>query len=109
MESRDSLSIYESIIGYLNQRGVDIQKLAAIATDGAAVMRGKENGVVARLKREVKAGLVDFHCSSRCLALMMTKSSKANAFMKDFDDNLRNFTFITENSRTGKTSLRFRR
>ena len=93
LEGLDSISIFNSIIGFLETRRVNLNKIAAIASDGASVMRGKDNGVIARFKKTIKRGIIDVHCASHCLALMMSKSTKVNGFMKKFDASLRDIFF----------------
>jgi hypothetical protein len=89
----DSETIFNNLIAFLKQRGINIQKIASMASDGASVMRGKETGVISRLKKLIGGNIVDVHCTSHCLALMMTKATKENVFMRNFDEVLRDLYY----------------
>ena len=53
------------------------QKLVALATDGAAVMLGKNNGVVKRIKELVhRPSVLAIHCSAHRLELAYKHSCK---------------------------------
>ena len=69
---------------------VDWQKeTIAVATDGCSVMRGKHNGLVVRLEREIPH-LVSIHCVAHDLQLaILDASSDLECMSKTFDPTLK--------------------
>ncbi|CAI7876025.1 unnamed protein product [Closterium sp. NIES-54] len=62
----DAASLTSAVVQYLTGIGLDLQKISAISTDGASVMTGKNNGVVARLRMRIPH-LASTHCvAHRC-------------------------------------------
>ncbi|CAI7911870.1 unnamed protein product [Closterium sp. NIES-53] len=57
----DAGSLFEVLLNHLRSAAVDVSKIIGISTDGASVMTGKENGLVARL-REHAPHLFSCHC-----------------------------------------------
>ncbi|CAI7916321.1 unnamed protein product [Closterium sp. NIES-54] len=53
VDRADTASLSSTVVQYLTGIGVDLQKVTGIATDGASVMVGKNNGVVARLRMRI--------------------------------------------------------
>lgn len=49
--------------------------MVGIGTDGANVMRGKNNSVVQKFKQEIPS-LIDVHCFAHCFALIAEKAAK---------------------------------
>ena len=64
------------------------EKLIGIATDGASVMRGRHNGLCARLTAEVP-GLLSVHCVAHDLQLAIMDAAKELPYMLHFDDTLK--------------------
>ena len=66
LEKADADSISKTVSSMLTDSGIDWQnKIVGIATDGAAVMMGVKNGVVARIK---KRGETAFYTSNTLLS-----------------------------------------
>ncbi|CAI7814073.1 unnamed protein product [Closterium sp. NIES-54] len=61
VDRADAASLSSAVVQYLTGIGVDLQKVTGIATDGASVMVGKNNGVVARLRMRIPH-LASTHC-----------------------------------------------
>ncbi|CAI7842551.1 unnamed protein product, partial [Closterium sp. NIES-53] len=61
VEKCDAASLFEVLMNHLHSAGVDVSKLVGISTDGASVMTGKDNGLVARI-REHAPHLFSCHC-----------------------------------------------
>ncbi|CAI7891666.1 unnamed protein product [Closterium sp. NIES-54] len=61
VEKCDAASLFEVLMNHLRSAGVDVSKLVRISKDGASVMTGKDNGLVARI-REHASHLFSCHC-----------------------------------------------
>ncbi|CAI7928398.1 unnamed protein product, partial [Closterium sp. NIES-54] len=61
VDRADATSLTSAVVQYLTGIGLDLQKISAISTDGASVMTGKNNGVVARLRMRIPH-LASTHC-----------------------------------------------
>lgn len=61
-----------------------LAKIAGAACDGASVMLGRENGVMARLKTKVP-GLAVTHCSAHMLALAASAAARLTPWFKHFE------------------------
>ncbi|CAI7919994.1 unnamed protein product, partial [Closterium sp. NIES-53] len=57
----DTASLVDVLLTHLDAVGIDLSKIVGISTDGARVMTGTSNGVVARL-RQRNPYLVSCHC-----------------------------------------------
>ncbi|XP_069828996.1 zinc finger BED domain-containing protein 5-like [Dendropsophus ebraccatus] len=53
--------IFEAITKILKDRGINLDSVISVATDGAPAMIGKEKGLVARLK-VLNPSLISYHC-----------------------------------------------
>jgi len=71
--------------------------LKGLATDGAALMIGKHNGVTAQLK-EVNPVIINVHCICHNLALACTDTNKEIAYIKQVEDTLRQLWTYFDNS-----------
>jgi len=65
----------------VQQCGLSLKNLKGLATDGAAVMIGKKNGVAAQLK-ELNPVIINVHCICHKLALACTDTNKEIAYIK---------------------------
>jgi len=65
----------------VQQCGLSLKNLNGLATGGAAVMIGKNNGVAAQLK-ELNPVIINVHCICRKLALARTDTNKEIAYIK---------------------------
>ena len=61
------------------------QKLVAFGADGASVMMGKHNGVIARIRREMAPSLVGVHCCAHRLELAVKDVVKKHPLYSTFD------------------------
>ncbi|CAI7823141.1 unnamed protein product [Closterium sp. NIES-53] len=64
----DAASLVDVLLTHLDAVGIDLSKIFGISTDGARVMTGTSNGVVARL-RQRNPYLVSCHCIAHRLEL----------------------------------------
>ncbi|CAI7895416.1 unnamed protein product, partial [Closterium sp. NIES-54] len=68
VERCDAGSLFEVLLNHLRSAAVDVSKIGGISRDGASVMTGKENGLVARLREHVPH-LFSCHCiAHRCVS-----------------------------------------
>ena len=81
----------------VQQCGLSLKNLKGLATDGAAVMIGKNNGVAAQLK-ELNPVIINVHCICHKLALACTDTNKEIAYIKRVEDTLRQLWTYFENS-----------
>ncbi|CAI5496165.1 unnamed protein product [Closterium sp. Naga37s-1] len=68
MEKCDAASLIDVLLTLLDAVGIDLSKIVEISTDGARVMTGTSNGVVARLRAR-NPYLVSCHCIAHREAL----------------------------------------
>ncbi|KAI5075701.1 hypothetical protein GOP47_0009777 [Adiantum capillus-veneris] len=61
VKNAEAESLYSTLIAFLDKMKLPFHKMIGIATDGASVMIGANNGVVSRLKKVVPH-LLSFHC-----------------------------------------------
>jgi len=80
--SQDAASIFDLIFEALLNKSYG-NNLVAVATDGAAVLRGRKNSVVQRLREKYKK-IWDLHCISHCFNLLANYACKA---LPDFVEN----------------------
>lgn len=66
----------------LNERGIEINTVASIATDGASAMIGKEKGAVQHLK-EHHPDLLSYHC-------IIHQSGLGESLGKEYSDVMEN-------------------
>ena len=87
LEKADADSISKTVSSMLTDSGIDWQnKIVGIATDGAAVMMGVKNGVVARIKKEVKRPFIQaIHCSAHRLELAYKDACKKMELFNKID------------------------
>ena len=71
----------ESILGVLKEFNLNINKMKSFVSDGATVMTGIHNGVVAMLKR-VNNVMLNFHCICHRLALACCDSGNETEYVK---------------------------
>ena len=78
--SPNAKTITDNIKEELAKDDLDVQKFLSLASDGASVMVGKNNGVAALLKRE-NPRLVNVHCICHRLALACGDSNNEVEYM----------------------------
>ncbi|CAI7872664.1 unnamed protein product [Closterium sp. NIES-54] len=57
----DAASLQTIMLTHLETTGIDLQHISGMSTDGASVMTGQHNGLVARLRTKIPH-LVSCHC-----------------------------------------------
>ncbi|GJP61957.1 hypothetical protein CLOP_g19075 [Closterium sp. NIES-67] len=72
----DVASLQSVLLGHLEGSGIELQKIAGISTDGASVMTGEKNGLVARLRLRIPH-LVGCHCIAHREALAVKDASNS--------------------------------
>ncbi|CAI7736957.1 unnamed protein product [Closterium sp. NIES-53] len=77
VERCDAGSLFEVLLNHLRSAAVDVSKIVGISTDGASVMTGKENGLVARLREHVPH-LFSCHCIAQREALAVKDAAESN-------------------------------
>ena len=109
-ELRDGTApaVTESLKETVSQYGLTTERVAAMGSDGAAVMVGRENGVVARLAKE-QPSLVNIHCVAHRLALAVSEAADTVAPVKRFKGFVGSlFTYFHRSSkRTGQLQASF--
>ena len=80
-------TIYESLVKFLNDMGVNISKVSGLGTDGASVMTGRLNGVGVKLKAD-NAQLIHVWCAAHRLSLVAHWASDKIAFMKTVQETM---------------------
>lgn len=75
-----------------------LAKMVGAACDGASVMLGRENGVMARLKSRVP-GLIVTHCSAHRLALAASDAARKTTWFKRFESMVNQvYTFFSRST-----------
>ena len=67
---------------------IDIAKVMALGSDGAAPMTGCKNGVGVQLRR-VNPFMIQFHCAVHKLALCTAQAADSVSLMQKYKDSLR--------------------
>ncbi|CAI7753253.1 unnamed protein product [Closterium sp. NIES-53] len=91
VDRTDAASLSFAVVHYLTGIGVDLQKVTGIATDGASVMVGKNNGVVARLRMRIPH-MASTHCIAHREALAAKDAAEAVPELNMIDDVVRAFS-----------------
>ncbi|CAI7855504.1 unnamed protein product, partial [Closterium sp. NIES-54] len=86
----DAASLTSAVVHYLTAIGVDLQKISGISTDGASVMTGTNNGVVARLRMR-NPHLASIHCIAHRETLAARDAADAVPELCMVDDVVRAF------------------
>ncbi|XP_003748679.1 52 kDa repressor of the inhibitor of the protein kinase-like [Galendromus occidentalis] len=78
VEEKTGSGLARSILGVLQEEGLDIRNLRGQGYDGCSAMRGSNKGAQAEIKAVVPQALY-FHCASHCLNLALVHSSELAA------------------------------
>ncbi|CAI7840779.1 unnamed protein product [Closterium sp. NIES-53] len=97
VDRADAASLTSAVVQYLTGIGLDLQKISAISTDGASVMTGKNNGVVARLRMRIPH-LASTHCVAHQEALAASDAADAVPELYMVDDVIRGFADLISRS-----------
>ncbi|CAI7843012.1 unnamed protein product, partial [Closterium sp. NIES-53] len=68
VDRADAASLVGLLLSHVNAVGIDLRRITGISTDGASVMVGSKNGLVARLRTRIPH-LVSCHCIAHREAL----------------------------------------
>ena len=85
--SADSNTVYRKLIGFLKSCKIDTEKIFGFSSDGAAVMMGKDNGVVKKFKTD-NPYLLEMHCIAHRLALSSLDAAKQVGEVKYYESML---------------------
>lgn len=97
--------IVEKVKRELKEKGLEMQNLVGISTDGAIVMTGRRNGLVKQLKDDCPA-LVGVHCSAHHCALAASQASKDIPEMEWYQRTVSNIFRFFQNSALHGNKLR---
>lgn len=86
-------TIYNAILQFLVDVGVNVTKVSGLGTDGANVMMGKVNGVGVKLKA-VNSKVIHVWCCAHRLALVAHWASNRIDFLKSVQETLVNIYFF---------------
>ena len=75
--------IVETVLKVFTLRGIPLEKLCGIATDGASAMVGSRTGVTTQLKRK-NPFIVSIHCIAHRLALASGQAADAVPYVKKY-------------------------
>ncbi|CAI7878335.1 unnamed protein product [Closterium sp. NIES-53] len=97
VERCDAGSLFEVLLNHLCSAAVDVSKIVGISTNGASVMTGKENGLVARLREHVPH-LFSCHCIAHREALAVKDAAESNEDLGMVDKVVRTVATLLGNS-----------
>ena len=111
VEKADAENITNAICNAVEQLGdgmTDIVKgkLVAFGSDGAAVMTGVHNGVVARVRRQLQPLMIGIHCLAHRLELAFKNVTKNDRLAGNLDRLLLNLYLFYHNSNLNRANLR---
>lgn len=98
-------TIFQAILEWLESNNIDVDKVMALGSDGAAVMMGVRNGVGKKFK-DVNAMLVHIHCYAHRLALAVSQASFAVEQLKTYQETVNSIYFYFHNSAQRYNKLR---
>ena len=101
-----ALTIVTALQNYIEQKGLNFAKVSSLASDGAAVMVGRRNGVGARISSTLNPHLVQVHCAAHRLALAAGNACKKVPYYEEFQRTLKQVYFFYANSAVRYESLR---
>ena len=96
-DTSDAETLFEVLYSKLDTLGIEVDKVSSLASDGAAVMLGKNSRLATRLK-ELNAKILSVHCIRHRLALACTDSNKDVEYVANVEDILRQLWKYLENS-----------
>lgn len=97
-------TIVEDVNHLMTEKNLDGKKLAAVCTDGAAVMTGCRQGVV-KLREAYNSELVGVHCTAHRLALAASDAASSVPQVKKFQQDLRSIFVFFSNSAVRSNKL----
>ncbi|XP_070549146.1 zinc finger protein 862-like [Ptychodera flava] len=82
----DAESIYDAVVSTVNSKGLDLNNLVALATDGATVMTGTKSGVATRFKKSVNPFMLSNHCLAHRLALASGNAADSVKYLVKYQE-----------------------
>ena len=99
-------TIVDEIKKVFTQKEIDFSKCLSLASDGAAVMTGKHNGVGAILRREHNPRLVQVHCVAHRIALAAGQACRDIPYFNEYQSTLKLIYRFYNNSAIRYNELR---
>ena len=97
-------TIEGAILKYMNEKSLEVSKLCAFGSDGAAVMTGRLSGVAVRLTRH-NPKMISVHCVNHRLALAAAYASNSIPYLKQFKSILQTLFYFFQNSAVRMANL----
>ena len=98
-------TIVNEIKTLLTTKNIPLEKVSSLASDGAAVMTGKYNGVGAKLRQDIPH-LVQVHCVAHKLALAAGQACRDVTLFNEYQLTLKNIYRYFNNSALRYNELR---
>jgi len=98
-------TITHLVLQELKSKGINLQKLIGISTDGASVMTGRHNGVVKRLRDEIPE-LIGVHCAAHRCSLAASQAAKFVPELQSYARTVSNIFYYFSNSALRSNKLR---
>ena len=76
----DADALTKVIVEYLEEKQIDVTRVAGLGSDVTSVMTGKHNGVGAKLK-QLNSFMLSMHCIAHKLALASESAASAVALL----------------------------
>ena len=86
-EGATSEKIYDAVLEVLARKGIPVDSLIALGTDGASVMTGVKNGLVTKYKQQ-NPFLLTQHCAAHQLALASAQAANSFPYMVKYQSPL---------------------
>ena len=97
-DAPDAMTIKEKLEHLLQENNLNVESVAAMATDGAKLMTGRNEGVVAKLRRKkTNKNLIGVHCICHNLQLACNDSNDEK-YISNVLQTLRQLWYFMENS-----------
>ena len=87
------------------EAGIDLTKVMALGSDGAATMTGCRNGVGVQLQR-LNPLMIQFHCAARKLALCTSQAAESVSLMQKYKDTLKSIYYYFKGSHCRSDKLK---
>ena len=87
------------------EAGIDLTKVMALGSDGAATMTGCRNGVGVQLQR-LNPFMIQFHCSAHKLALCTSQAAESVSLMQKYKDTLKSIYYYFKGSHCRSDKLK---
>eukprot|EP00959_Pyramimonas_sp_CCMP1952_P086414 1807373-Pyramimonas_sp.AAC.1 len=105
LEKADANTIFEAIKRWMDHHNINKQKFAAMGSDGASVMMGKNSGVATLWVDFVQPFAVVMHCHAHRLNLGVGDATKNVPYVKEFEDIITQTYGVVARSANNKHDL----